>query len=163
MNLFDSILSSMGPVPLFISSIIALAIIVFLLRAIWFSSQQEKPLKSSDVKNIYVVSMENSRPDDSGLTVKDSKISTNKNKEKRRFPRYDFESQVEFIKDGKLFKETSRDLSHTGLFLKTMMPDKYSVSDKVMLTFHHPNQGPQKRNGYIVRKARNGIGIHFAN
>ena len=82
-------------------------------------------------------------------------------KEKREHPRTDFQSYVEFIKKGKLYKEASRDLSYSGIFLKTKTPENYAVNDSIMITFQNAEGRPQKRKGKIVRKDEEGIGIQF--
>ncbi|WDP89321.1 MAG: PilZ domain-containing protein [Desulfobacter sp.] len=163
MELLNSILSSMGPVSKLLSAAIFLTILILIFRTIWISYQRGKDPKKNIVKDIYVVSIQNKNPFDDAPSSKNYKISTihAKGKEKRKFPRYNVESQVEFIKNGKLFKETSKDLSYTGIFLNSKMPDRYKVGDKVMLTFQLPKEGPKKRNGFIVRKNNSGIGIHF--
>lgn len=81
--------------------------------------------------------------------------------ERRKHLRKDFQTFVEFIKEGRLFKETSRDLSYSGIFLKSKTPDQYNINDFIMLTFQTSKSRPQKHNGQVVRKDSNGIGIKF--
>ena len=81
--------------------------------------------------------------------------------EKRKYPRKPYKTNVEFIGKGTLFKETSRDISYSGIFLKSKMPDKYKLDEIIMLTFQTSKGAPQKRNGRVVRKTSRGIGIHF--
>ncbi len=81
--------------------------------------------------------------------------------ENRRFPRRDFACIVEFIKKGKLYKETSRDLSFSGIYLNSKTPEKYDIKKIILLTFQMPDGQPQKRKGKIVRKDKTGIGVHF--
>jgi hypothetical protein len=83
--------------------------------------------------------------------------------ESRKYPRKEFQTVVEFIKEGKLFKETTRDLSYSGIFLKSKTPDQYSIDDIFILTFQISNNRPQKHTGQVVRKESNGIGIKFIN
>lgn len=82
-------------------------------------------------------------------------------RERRTYPRTAFQCYVEFIKEGRLFKETSRDLSFSGIYLKTQSPEKYRKNDLILLSFQTPDGNPQKRSGRIVRKKSDGFGVHF--
>lgn len=151
-----TLLNSMNPVILFLISILFLILFLFGVRAVWLSFKMKRASSNHYVKDIYI-SQSEIKP---SLTL--SKIQTgHASKEKRNNPRYNFEQNIEFVQGGKLFKEVSKDLSHTGIFLKTTAPDSYDTGTEVILTFRTPNEGPQKRTGRIVRKDKNGIGIHF--
>ncbi len=80
---------------------------------------------------------------------------------KRKYSRKGFHTLVEIIKEGRLFKETSRDLSYSGIFLKSKIPDQYSIDDIIMLSFQTSKNDPQKYRGQVVRKDSDGIGIKF--
>lgn len=84
-------------------------------------------------------------------------------REMRKYQRVEFESFVEFIKEGKLFKETSKNLSYTGMFIKSKSPEKYKVDDSILITFQYPKGHPQKREGKIIRVEKKGIGVRFLN
>lgn len=81
--------------------------------------------------------------------------------EKRKHPRKDFETFVEFIKEGTLFKGTSTDLSYSGIFLQSKTPEQYNLYESIVLSFQTSKGRPQKRHGQIVRIETNGIGIRF--
>lgn len=88
-------------------------------------------------------------------------IGTDNPGEKRKYPRKEFECFVDFVKEGRLFKESSKNLSYSGVFLKSNKPDKYNIDDSLMLTFQISNGQPQKHKGRVVRKKNNGIGVQF--
>ena len=50
---------------------------------------------------------------------------------------------------------------YSGIFIKSKTPDNYKVNDRIMVTFLTPKGHPQKRNGQVARKDKNGIGVHF--
>ena len=62
--------------------------------------------------------------DETGTThyEKDRISNRRESAEKRKHPRKDFETFVEFIKEGALFKETSKDFSYSGMFIKSKTP-----------------------------------------
>lgn len=83
--------------------------------------------------------------------------------EKREYTRIRYEYFVEFIKEGVLYKEASKDISYSGMFIKSKTPEHYSVNDLILITFQYPKGNPQRRNGRIVRNTREGIGVKFLN
>ena len=84
-----------------------------------------------------------------------------KDGERRGYPRKEFVSSVEFIKKGVLFKEMSKDLSYSGMFVRSNKPERYSIGDLLLVTFQTAKGRPQKYRGQIVRKETAGIGIRF--
>jgi hypothetical protein len=83
--------------------------------------------------------------------------------EKRKKSRKGLQTSVEFIKGSVLFKEISRDISYSGIFLKSKTPDKFNINDLITLTFQTSKSHPQKFNGKVVRKDKSGIGVKFLN
>ena len=90
-----------------------------------------------------------------------SNNGTVKDGERRGYPRKAFVSSVEFIKKGVLFKEMSKDLSYSGMFVKSKKPERYRIGDPLLITFQTEKGHPQKHHGQIVRKETAGIGIRF--
>ena len=81
--------------------------------------------------------------------------------ERRRSSRTEFQGFVDFISKGTLYKEQARDLSYSGIFIKSRAPEKYKKDEFIVLTFQTDEDGPQRRNGRIVRISRAGIGVDF--
>jgi formylmethanofuran dehydrogenase subunit E-like metal-binding protein len=68
---------------------------------------------------------------------------------------------VDFINKGTLYKEQARDLSYSGIFIKSRTPEKYKKDDLIVMTFQTDDIGPQRRNGRISRIDATGIGVNF--
>lgn len=81
--------------------------------------------------------------------------------DKRKQARKSIQAFVDFVKEGKLFKETSRDISQSGIFLNSAASSRYNVGDFLTLAFQTANSKPQKHDGTVVRKTDDGIGINF--
>lgn len=81
--------------------------------------------------------------------------------ENRKYPRINFQGFVDFVEGGELLKRKIKDISYSGIFIKSKTPDKHKKNDLIMVTFLTPKGYPQKRNGKVVRKNKTGIGIQF--
>ncbi|MCP3875583.1 MAG: PilZ domain-containing protein [Desulfobacteraceae bacterium] len=81
--------------------------------------------------------------------------------DRRRHPRKKFDSLIDFVKGGNLIKEKAKDLSYSGIFLKSSRLEKYNINDSLTLAFQDTSGQPKKYKGHIVRKDREGIGVHF--
>ena len=82
-------------------------------------------------------------------------------KERRNSPRVKYTEPVDLFLNGRLYKETSSNVSDSGIFVKCSRPDVYQVHDKLTLTFIAPGSKPVKRVGWVVRKAHKGIGVAY--
>lgn len=91
----------------------------------------------------------------------DASMETNKS-ERRNAQRRHLKSIVDFVKDGRLFKEVSRDFSRTGLFITSRQPERHQVDDHITLTFQAPGGEPRKHEGRIVRLNKRGFGVAFS-
>ena len=80
--------------------------------------------------------------------------------DRRRSPRVDYTKPVDLLLDGRLIKETSSNISDTGIFIASRRPDKYEVHDKLTISFISDSK-PVKRIGWVVRKAHNGVGVVY--
>ena len=80
--------------------------------------------------------------------------------EKRRFPRIPCSAPVEYSIRDRIYRNLSRDISATGLFIETWL--SFSVGEK--LTLNIPLSDSNKNfqiNAKIVRAVRQGIGVVF--
>lgn len=83
--------------------------------------------------------------------------------EKRKHPRQKIKAMVDFVINGRLFKENAIDYSRSGIFLKSFHPDQYQKDQFLTLTFQMINDRPRKHWGKIVRTNDNGFGVKFVN
>lgn len=83
--------------------------------------------------------------------------------DKRGYPRKKINAVVDFVINGKLFKENAVDYSRSGIFLKSFHPASYAPDDLLTLTFQTINGKPHKHMGKIVRKSSQGVGVQFVN
>lgn len=79
----------------------------------------------------------------------------------RHSPRFDYESPVDLVLNGRLHKEMTSDISDTGIFLKSRHPEKYNVHDKLIIAFQGPDSKPVKHIGRVARKTDEGIGVLY--
>ena len=79
-------------------------------------------------------------------------------KEKRRHPRKPVSTFVDFVVEGRGYREFTRDISEAGVFIETSMP--FSVGKKVVITFSGSSK-PLKATGRIARVEGRGIGVEF--
>ena len=81
-------------------------------------------------------------------------------KKKRKDDRKRYLMAVDYAVNGHYFRDFIRDISQTGVFIKTSNP--FPVGQEVLLSFMCPdNQKPFKITGEIVRSFPDGIGIKF--
>lgn len=81
--------------------------------------------------------------------------------DKRMHAREPLETRVDFVREGTLFKEDSKDVSFSGIFLKSKAPEKYHTNDFLTIAFQASDGSPQKHSGVVVRKSDTGIGVKF--
>lgn len=169
---------------IFLSFIIVLVFIILIARTVILSLKSTKSTDDETAKDIYIMNLQEpgsgfktGRPENKKTIIKPKNQRngtqdgqpqststagiTGKKPKRRRYPRKNHKCFVEFIKEGRLFKETSKDISHSGMYLMSKSPEKYTVNDLLMLSFQSPEGVPQKRHGKIVRKDGNGFGVHF--
>ncbi len=89
-------------------------------------------------------------------------ILANGKTERRQSQRRTLKTIVDFVIQGKLFKEPSKDLSDTGMFIVAKKPVRYHTNEPVTLTFQIPEGDHYKHRGRIVRKTNRGIGVLFS-
>jgi hypothetical protein len=126
----------------------------------WF----RKASDNSTAKNIYVIKYENTideDQDENGFSEAEPFISRPAGSDRRRYGRTEFHGFVDFINKGTLYKEQARDLSYSGIFIKSRTPEKYTKNDFIVMTFQTDKLGAQRRNGQIARIDHTGIGVNF--
>ncbi|WP_320043335.1 PilZ domain-containing protein [uncultured Desulfobacter sp.] len=143
-----------------IISVILIIICVYLFRLFRWA---KRDTDTATAKNIYVLSYNRSIDEDvfpeAGTAGPRAKVS--EESERRRFPRTEFHGFVDFINKGILYKGQARDLSYSGIFIKSKTPEKYKKNDFIVITFQTAGTGPQRRNGQIARVDHTGIGVDF--
>jgi hypothetical protein len=86
------------------------------------------------------------------------------NENQRQFPRKEVQIEVElsFLDDG-LRTAITRDISEGGLYIQLDNPDYYPMGEMINLRFNNPLSNNQEtvKDGIIVRRSENGIGIAF--
>jgi hypothetical protein len=86
------------------------------------------------------------------------------NENQRQFPRKEVQIEVElsFLGDG-LRTAITRDISEGGLYIQLDNPDYYPMGEMINLRFNNPLSNNQEtvKDGIIVRRSENGIGIAF--
>jgi hypothetical protein len=86
------------------------------------------------------------------------------NENQRQFPRKEVQIEVElsFLDDG-LRTAITLDISEGGLYIQLDNPDYYPMGEMINLRFNNPLSNNQEtvKDGIIVRRSDNGIGIAF--
>ncbi|MGM0655874.1 MAG: PilZ domain-containing protein [Thermodesulfobacteriota bacterium] len=122
---------------------------------------------NATAKNIYVIKNDNSvdeddLPEAEPVAEKAApRPEGSKETDRRKYPRNEFQGFIDFINKGTLYKEQARDLSYSGIFIKSRTPEKYKKNDLIIMTFQTDEAGPQRRNGRIARISQTGIGVNF--
>lgn len=81
--------------------------------------------------------------------------------ERRSSPRKRLEAMVKVTRDEEQTTESTVNYSLTGLFLKSNFPEKYQLKDQVTVSFEDENGVSHSHTGEVVRKSRDGCGIHY--
>nr|WP_319490327.1 PilZ domain-containing protein [uncultured Desulfobacter sp.] len=152
----------MTPLHIIFTLIIALILIFLSIHLFRLYRRLKQSSYNSTAKNIYVLKYNSSiDDDDSSEAESDSVIPRSKGPNRRRYARTEFHGFVDFINKGTLYKEQARDLSYSGIFIKSRAPEKYKKHDLIVMTFQTDKLGPQRRNGQIARIDNTGIGVNF--
>ncbi len=81
-------------------------------------------------------------------------------KEQRKYPRKVSLLDVEYSAGESAFKDFSKDISNSGIFIETRNP--LSVGDEILLTIQLAGEGEEiKISGEVVRTDSQGIGVRF--
>jgi hypothetical protein len=79
-------------------------------------------------------------------------------KEKRQHARKPLPAFIDFVAEGRNYREFTRDISEGGVYIETSTP--FSVGKKVVITFPGFSK-PLKLTGRIARVDDRGIGVRF--
>jgi hypothetical protein len=79
--------------------------------------------------------------------------------EKRRHPRMPCSAPIEYTARDRTFRNLSRDISTSGLFVETW--DAFSVGETIAMALPLEKQEPIQLTGKVVRIDKQGIGIEF--
>ncbi|MCG8549524.1 MAG: PilZ domain-containing protein [Desulfobacterales bacterium] len=153
----------MTPLDIIVTLIISLILIFFCVHIFKLFRWAKRDTDTATAKNIYVLNYDRIIDEDglakAGRVVPEPKVP--EGSERRGHPRTEFHGFVDFINKGTLHKEQARDLSYSGIFIKSRTPEKYKKNDFIVITFQTAETGPQRRNGRITRISRTGIGVNF--
>ena len=81
--------------------------------------------------------------------------------ERRESPRKSLKTRVKLVVGGRERVEESKNISLTGLFLKSNQPEKYDINDSVEVSFTDESGTPTSHNGKIIRKTNDGVGVMY--
>jgi Tfp pilus assembly protein PilZ len=78
----------------------------------------------------------------------------------RQDDRKGFFMTVDYVVNGRYYRDFIQDMSDGGVFIKTRQ--KFEPGQEILMTFMAPNlQKPFKISGEIMRRLDNGIGVRF--
>nr|WP_319392153.1 PilZ domain-containing protein [uncultured Desulfobacter sp.] len=150
----------MTPLNIILTLIIALILIFVCIHLFRLYLRFRQASDNTTAKNIYVLKYNESIDEETSLEA-EPVIPQPGESERRRYARTEFHGFVDFINKGTLYKEQARDLSFSGIFIKSRTPEKYKKDDLIVMTFQTDDIGPQRRNGRISRIDDTGIGVNF--
>ncbi|MCG8640204.1 MAG: PilZ domain-containing protein [Desulfobacterales bacterium] len=81
--------------------------------------------------------------------------------EKRRHKREKTRVPVEVVTGGRLYKETAKDVSFSGIYIRNTLFHKYEINQQIVLAFESKQGEAHTVEGTIVRKDEFGAGIQF--
>lgn len=157
----------MTPLNIIFTLIIFLISVFLCVQLLKLYRRYKRASDNTTVKNIYVIKHNNSVDEDTfpeaGTAAEPAAPwpEDSKGSERRRHPRNEFQGFVDFINKGTLYKEQARDLSYSGIFIKSRTPKKYKKDDLIVMTFQTDETGPQRRDGRIARISHTGVGVNF--
>ena len=87
-------------------------------------------------------------------------LDEGKDRKLRQHDRKTFFMIVDYMVEGRYFRDFMQDMSDTGVFIKTSQ--NVALGQKILMTFMSPdNQQPFKINGKVVRLTSEGVGVKF--
>jgi len=87
-------------------------------------------------------------------------LEAGEHKEQRKYSRKDFFNIIDYIVEGRYYRDFIHNISESGLFFKPS--HTFSVGQTIQITFMSPdNQRPFRINGEIVRSNTHGVGVKF--
>jgi len=119
---------------------------------------QNKEVKGGNVTDQLIARIKRMTLENQAVLLKE--LDEGKGRKLRQHDRKTFFMIVDYIVEGRYFRDFIQDMSDTGVFIKTSQD--VPLGRKILMTFMSPdNQQPFKINGEAVRVTSEGIGVKF--
>ena len=119
---------------------------------------QNKEIKGVNVTDQLIARIKRMTMENQAVLLKE--LDKGQDRKLRQHDRKTFFMIVDYIVEGRYFRDFIQDMSDTGVFIKTSQD--VPLGRKILMTFMSPdNQQPFKINGEAVRVTSEGIGVKF--
>ena len=119
---------------------------------------QNKEVKEANVTDQLIARIKRMTLENQAVLLKE--LDEGQSRKLRQHDRKIFFMLVDYIVEGRYFRDFIQDMSDTGVFIKTSQD--VPLGRKILMTFMSPdNQQPFKINGEAVRATSEGVGVKF--
>jgi Tfp pilus assembly protein PilZ len=119
---------------------------------------QNKEVKEANVTDQLIARIKRMTLENQAVLLKE--LDEEKDRKLRQHDRKTFFMIVDYIVEGRYFRDFIQDMSNTGVFIKTSQ--NVPLGRQFLMTFMSPdNQQPFKINGEAVRVTSEGVGVKF--
>ncbi|MBW1694027.1 MAG: PilZ domain-containing protein [Deltaproteobacteria bacterium] len=119
---------------------------------------QNKEVKEANVTDQLIARIKRMTLENQAVLLKE--LDEEKDRKLRKHDRKTFFMIVDYIVEGRYFRDFIQDMSDTGVFIK--MSQNVPLGRQILMTFMSPdNQQPFKINGEAVRVTSEGVGVKF--
>jgi len=119
---------------------------------------QNKEVKGVNVTDQLIARIKRMTLENQAVLLKE--LDKGQDRKLRQHDRKTFFMIVDYIVEGRYFRDFIQDMSDTGVFIKTSQD--VPLGRQILMTFMSPdNQQPFKINGEAVRVTSEGIGVKF--
>ena len=119
---------------------------------------QNKEVKGVNVTDQLIARIKRMTMENQAVLLKE--LDEEQDRKLRQHDRKTFFMIVDYIVEGRYFRDFIQDMSDTGVFIKTSQD--VPLGRQILMTFMSPdNQQPFKINGEAVRVTSEGIGVKF--
>ena len=119
---------------------------------------QNKEVKEANVTDQLIARIKRMTLENQAVLLKE--LDEGQSRKLRQHDRKTFFMLVDYIVEGRYFRDFIQDMSDTGVFIKTSQD--VPLGRKILMTFMSPdNQKPFKINGEVVRVTSEGVGVKF--
>lgn len=119
---------------------------------------QNKEVKEANVTDQLIARIKRMTLENQAVLLKE--LDEGQDRKLRQHDRKTFFMIVDYIVEGRYFRDFIQDMSDTGVFIK--MSQHVTLGRKILMTFMSPdNQKPFKINGEVVRVTSEGVGVKF--
>jgi hypothetical protein len=119
---------------------------------------QNKEVKEANVTDQLIARIKRMTLENQAVLLKE--LDEEKDRKLRQHDRKTFFMIVDYIVEGRYFRDFIQDMSDTGVFIK--MSQNVPLGRQILMTFMSPdNQQPFKINGEAVRVTSEGVGVKF--